>query len=345
MSAPTFTVRSRGDRVAVRLHRRSLVVLAVLTMLLCALAVVGLSTGDFGIPLDEVLRAVFGQGEPGTTFIVETLRAPRVLTALLVGAAFGASGAIFQSLTANPLGSPDVIGFTYGSAAGGLFAITVLHAEAAGIAACAVVGGLTTAVVVYGLSYRNGGVQPFRLILVGLGVGYTVLSVNFYLITRATLSDAYTAQRWQLGSLNSTDWTGLRTLAIALVVLVPIVMVLARPLRAMEVGDDASRALGIPVERDRMVIAFVGVVLAAVATATAGPIAFVALTAPQIARRLTGAAGPGLAASAMTGAVILIASDLVAQRLLPTDLPVGLVTGLVGGTYLAWLLTRRRTIG
>lgn len=345
MSAATITLRSRRGRLAVRIHRRSVVVLGLLTVLLLALAILGLSTGDFGIPLPDVVRAVVGQGDPGITFIVETLRAPRVVTALLVGAAFGVSGAMFQSLTANPLGSPDVIGFTYGSAAGGLFAIIVLHAEAGGIAASAVIGGLATAALVYGLSFRNGGVQPFRLILVGLGVGYTVLSFNFYLITRASLSDAYTAQRWQLGSLNATDWTQLRTLAVVLVVLVPVVIALARPLRAMEVGDDASRALGIPVERSRLLVALVGVILAAVATATAGPIAFVALTAPQIARRLTGAAGPGLAVSAVTGAVILIASDLVAQRLLPTDLPVGLVTGLVGGTYLAWLLTRRRNIG
>lgn len=344
MSAATLRLRLSGGRVVLRVHRRSLVVAAGLVLLALVLSGIGLATGDFTLSPGEVLRAVFGMGDPSTSFIVEQLRAPRVLVALGVGAAFGGAGAIFQSLTSNPLGSPDVIGFTYGSATGGLFAITVLHLEAAGISLFAVIGGLLTAVVVYALSYRQG-LQAFRLVLVGLGVGYTVLSVNWYLLTRASLSDAFTAQRWLLGSLNATDWTQVRVLSVALIVLLPAVIGLSRSLGAMEVGDDASRALGIPVERDRALLALVGVMLAAVGTAAAGPVAFVALSAPQIARRLTTAAGPGIAVSALTGAVVLIASDLVAQRLLPQDLPVGLVTGLVGGTYLAWLLTRRKGIG
>lgn len=344
MSAGIVRVRVAGGRVAVRLRRRSLLVAAALSVLALLLALLGLATGEFDLPLGEVVQALIGRGDPGTAFIVERLRLPRVVLALLVGGAFGASGAIFQSLTGNPLGSPDVIGFTYGSATGGLIAITVLHVDALGIALCAVAGGVTTALVVYGLAYRRG-VQAFRLVLVGLGVGYTVLSVNWYLLTQATLSDAYTAQRWLVGSLNGADWPTVRVLAIALLLLGPAVVAIARPLGAMEVGDDASRALGIPVERDRAGIALLGVLLAAVATAATGPIAFVALAAPQIARRLTGAAGPGIAVSAITGAAILVASDLVAQRVLPTDLPVGLVTGFIGGTYLVWLLTRRKAIG
>lgn len=343
MSA-TLLLRTPGGRVSLRVQRRSLVVALALLLVIVVLAVIGLSTGDYAIPLDEVVKAVVGQGDSGTAFVIETLRAPRVLIALMVGGAFGASGAIFQSLTANPLGSPDVIGFTYGSATGGLFAITVLHYDAPGIAALACAGGLITALVVYGLAYRKG-LQAFRLVLVGLGVGYTVLSINWYLITRANLSDAYTAQRWLLGSLNSTDWSQVRVLALALLLIVPCVVALSRSLKAMEVGDDASRALGLPLERNRALLALVGVLLAAVGTATAGPIAFVALSAPQIGRRLTGAAGPGILIAALTGAVVLIASDLVAQRVLPNDLPVGLITGLVGGSYLAWLLTRRKGIG
>jgi iron complex transport system permease protein len=339
-----LTVRT-AHGISVRVRRRSVAVAAALVAVGAALAVVALATGDFAVPLRDVVAALVGGGDPGAAFVVRTLRLPRVLTAVLVGAAFGASGAIFQSLTANPLGSPDVIGFTYGAATGGIVAILAVSAAAGTVGLFAVAGGVLTALVVYGLSYRHGGVQPFRLVLVGLGVSYTMLSVNAYLITRASLTDALVAQRWLLGSVNAADWTTVRALGVAVALLLPLVVLLSRPLAAMEVGDDASVALGVRVQLQRPAVAFAGVGLAAVATAAAGPVAFVALAAPQIGRRLTGATGPNVTVAAITGAVLMLAADLVAQRLLPENLPVGLVTGLVGGAYLAWLLVGRRGRG
>jgi iron complex transport system permease protein len=337
----TSVLTLRSARLSVKLRRRTLLVAALLVVVVLVLLVLGLSTGEFPVPPGDVLAVAFGTADPGTTFVVGTLRAPRALIAVLVGVAFGASGAIFQSLTQNPLGSPDVIGFTYGSATGGILAVLVGDGEPKTVAACAVVGGVLTAVAVYLLAYR-GGLLPFRLVLVGLGVGYTMLSVNAYLITRASLTDALVAQRWLLGSVNGADWTQVNALAAAFVVLMPCAALISRPLAAMEVGDDASRSLGMRLELLRPMIVLIGVALAAVATAASGPVGFVALTAPQISRRLTGAAGPGIVVAAITGAVLMLGADLTAQRLLPKDLPVGLVTGLIGGAYLTWLLTSRR---
>jgi iron complex transport system permease protein len=169
-----------------------------------------------------------------------------------------------------------------------------------------------------------------------------VMSVNWYLISRASLPDALVADRWLLGSVNGADWTTVRALVLALAVLVPLLALLSRPLVAMEAGDDTSLAQGVRVQTLRPAIALVGVALAAVGTAAAGPVAFVAFMAPPIARRLTRAAGPNVTVAALCGAALLVGADLVAQRL-PTPVPVGLVTGLIGGAYLAWLLTRRRT--
>jgi iron complex transport system permease protein len=338
-SLSSLTLRSA--HFSLRVRRRTLVVAALLGLLVLLLAVVGLATGDFLVPPGDVLAVVFGTADPGTTFIVGTLRAPRVLIAVLVGVAFGASGAIFQSLTSNPLGSPDVIGLSYGTATGGIIAVLFGDGEPATVAAGAVTGGMLTAAAVYLLAYR-GGLLPFRLVLVGLGVGYTLLSVNAYLITRASLTDALVAQRWLLGSVNGADWSQVRALGLAVAVLLPCVALISRPLIAMEVGDDASLALGMRLSLLRPLIVLVGVALTAVATAAAGPVGFVALAAPQISRRLTGAAGPGVAVAAITGAVLMLGADLTAQRLLPQDLPVGLVTGLIGGAYLTWLLTSRR---
>jgi iron complex transport system permease protein len=326
--------------LSMRLHRRSLLVAAAVVAAMLALAVGALTTGDFPVSVRDVLASLLGGGDAGTSFIVRTLRAPRVLTAALVGAAFGASGAVFQSLTGNPLGSPDVIGFTYGAATGGIVAILLISPEPGTVAPFAVAGGLLTAAAVYALSWRHGGVQPFRLVLVGLGIGYTMLSVNAYLVTRAEVADALQAQRWLLGSVNGADWATVRTLGLALTVLLPLLALLSRPLAAMELGDDASAALGVRVQRARTAVALVGVCLAAAGVAAAGPVAFVALAAPQIGRRLTGVTGPGVTVAALTGAALLVGADLTAQRLLPENLPVGLVTGFVGGGYLVSLLLR-----
>jgi iron complex transport system permease protein len=148
-----------------------------------------------------------------------------------------------------------------------------------------------------------------------------------------------------IGSVNGRGWEHVWQVAAALAVLVPAALALARPMALLEMGDDAARALGVHAERSRLALVLVGVGLTAVATASTGPIAFVALAAPQIARRLTRSAEPGLIPAAAMGALLLAASDLAAQRLLSVDLPVGIMTGAVGGLYLGWLLFsgRRRT--
>jgi iron complex transport system permease protein len=321
-------------------HPRSVIVCATLLALSCAVAVLSIGTGEFPLSAGEVLATLAGGGDPASAFIVETLRMPRVLTALLVGGAFGIAGAIFQSISRNPLGSPDIIGFTVGSVTGAALVILLVGGTAFQIALGAVGGGLATAVVVYLLALR-GGVQGYRLVLVGIGVSAVLQAVNAYLIARAAREDAYQVAHWMIGSVNGRGWEHVWPVAAALAVLVPAALALARPLALLELGDDAARALGVRAERSRLALVLIAVGLTAVATASTGPIAFVALAAPQIARRLTRSAAPGLVPAALMGALLLAAGDLAAQRLLGADLPVGVMTGALGGVYLAWLLTRR----
>ena len=180
-----------------------------------------------------------------------------------------------------------------------------------------------TAVIVYALSFK-GGVQGYRLVLVGIGMAAVLVAVTDYLLTRSTLEEALSAQVWLTGTLNGRGWEHVRPIAAALVVLVPATVLLMRPLRALELGDDHAHALGVAVERTRLALIFVAVALAAVATASAGPIVFVALAAPQIARRLTRVSGPGVGCAALTGAVLLLAADTASQRVFGgVDLPVG----------------------
>jgi iron complex transport system permease protein len=339
-----LVLRTRGGGLSVRVPMRPVLVGAGLALLTAALAVVAIGIGDYPVSPGEVIDTLLGGGSRATSFIIETLRLPRVLCAVLVGIALGISGAMFQSLTNNPLGSPDIVGFTTGSAVGALVVITVLGGSGLQVSAGALAGGLLTAVLVYGLAFKRG-VTGHRLILIGIGISALAMAAIDYLLTRARIEEAVAATVWLVGSLNGRGWDQVRPLAGALVVLVPAALLLARPLRLLEMGDDAARALGLRVEPARVAIVLVAVALVAIATTAAGPIAFVALAAPQLARRLALLPNPGLATSALMGAALVLASDIAAQRLMPTQLPVGLMTGVTGGLYLAWLLVAERKRG
>jgi len=305
---------------------------------------VSVSAGDFPIPLVDVVPAIFGYGNADSDFIVRTLRLPRALTAVLVGAAFGLSGAIFQSLARNPLASPDIIGITAGASAAAVFMIVAVGAGGATVAVGAFGGALATAVAIYLLAYRRG-VSSHRLVLVGIGVGAVLASVTSYLLTRAEVFDAQRATVWLTGSLNGRGWEHVRPVGLAMMVLFPAVVALARPLRALQLGDDAAKGLGVGVERCRAALVVAGVGLAAVATASAGPVAFVAFVAAPIARRLV-KAPLTLVPAALSGAVLVLVADLVGRRAFaPTELPVGIITGVIGAPYLLWLLARSNRVG
>ncbi|MEW6152943.1 MAG: iron chelate uptake ABC transporter family permease subunit [Actinomycetota bacterium] len=306
---------------------------------------VSISVGDFPIPLAEVVPAVFGYGDTDAFFIVNTLRLPRVLTGALVGAAFGLSGAVFQSLARNPLASPDIIGVNAGAAAAAVLVIVVVGGTSTQVSLGALAGALATAVAVYLLAYRRG-VTGYRLVLVGIGVTAMLSSITSYLLTRAEIFQAHQATVWLTGSLNGRGWEHVRPVTLALVLLLPLTLGLGRQLRALQLGDDAARGLGTRVEAARAGLIISGVGLAAVATASAGPVAFVALVSPQIARRLVGGATAALGPAALSGAALMLLSDLAARRLFaPTELPVGVVTAVIGAPYLIWLLARANRIG
>ncbi|MFE1793569.1 FecCD family ABC transporter permease [Streptomyces sp. NPDC059525] len=330
---------------SLRVEPRALLGGLLLVAATLVLAVVLIGTGDFEIAPGDVVRTLLGDGTPADDFIVNDLRLPRVLVAILVGAALGMSGAVFQSVSRNPLGSPDLLGFGYGSAVGALVVITVFKGGATEVALGAVVGGVLTGAVVYLLAYKKG-IQGYRLVLVGIGASAVLVAVIQYLIAKAQLIEATRAMVWLTGSLAGRDWAQVWPLLAACAVLFPLVLGQGRALRVIEMGDDAAYALGVPVERTRMLLMLAAVLLTTAAAAAAGPISFVALAAPQLARRLTRSPGSNLLTGALMGTVLLLASDLASQRAFGADqLPVGVVTGLVGGVYLLWLLVMERRAG
>jgi iron complex transport system permease protein len=303
-----------------------------------------ISIGDFRIPLADVVPAILGTGDPAAQFIVGELRLPRALAGALVGAAFGLSGALFQTMARNPLASPDFIGITSGASLAAVFGIVVLHASGNAIVVAAFVGALTSAAAIYLLAWKRG-LSSYRLVLVGIGVAAAVDAGTAYLLTKARIYDVQSAVVWLTGSLNGRTWSDVQPLGLAMVVLVPVTLALGPSLRLLMLGDDAAAGLGLRVERARLVLVLLAVTLTALATAAAGPVEFVALLAAPIARRLVGSP-LAVVPSALVGAVLVLAADVVARQALPTTaLPVGVVTGIVGAPYLLWLLARSNRVG
>jgi len=326
--------------LAVRVSARSVLVCALLAVVAVAAATAAVLLGEIQVGLPRLLVTLTGGGSAFEEYLVLDSRLPRVVTALLVGLALGISGAVFQTVSRNPLGSPDVIGFETGAATGGLVALLVVGGGVAGASVGAVLGGMATAVVVYALALRNG-LDGLRLVLIGVGLGALLLSVNALLIVRADVYDAQEAGGWLVGNLAGASWDGIGWLAPLVLALCAGALALSRPLTIAELADDSAAGLGQRTDRLRLTAITVGVLLSSLAVAAAGPIAFVALSAPQIARRLTAASGPNLLASGLAGATLLVLADHAARELFqPRQVPVGVVTGLVGGVFLAWLLTR-----
>jgi iron complex transport system permease protein len=344
MAAPLWPTRVRVLRgpgsVRMLVDTRAAVTAIILLLIVVAASALALSLGESAISPADVFGALAGQGDAGTIRIVTEWRLPRVVLAVVGGASLALSGAIFQSLTRNPLGSPDIIGFSTGAYTGALVVSLVLGASTLLMPLGAIVGGLATALAVYLLAFRRG-VQGFRLIVVGIAVSAMLVAVNAYLLVQASLEQAVSGAIWGAGSLNGARWPDALPVIVALVVLAPVCALLARRLTVLELGDEHARMLGVPVERTRLTLLLVGVGLVAVITAIAGPITFVALAAPQIAKRIVGASGPALLTSSLVGAALLLGSDVIAQRVIaPAQFPVGVVTACLGGAYLVWLLTR-----
>ncbi|MDT0329656.1 FecCD family ABC transporter permease [Nocardiopsis lambiniae] len=328
-----------GRTVALPVHPRSVLWCLLLLLIVLGVAVATLSLGRLGIPLPRLPVVVSGGGEGTEAFVFGRLRGPRLTVALGTGAALGLSGALFQSVTRNPLGSPDVIGLGAGAGAGAACAALLMP----GIVPAPVGAllGATLAMVVVASVTGTGLRHPGRLIVAGIGVAAMAQAFTHFVVSVMARDQASVLSAYINGSLGARDWGHAAIIWGAVLLSVPLLMFLAGPIAVNEMGDELSDALGASAGRTRTLAIGLSVVLSAAAVAVAGPIAFVALTAPQIARRLSRAPGPNLVLSAITGALVLAAADLAVQRSPIGDgLPVGLFTMALGGVYLGYLLIR-----
>ena len=347
MSAPPILARRAlrvGPASAVWRPRAVLVPVALVAVVLLLVAL-DVGRGDFPISVPDVVGTLLGGGTQVDRYIVLQVRLPRSLTGALVGVAFGMAGALTQSVARNPLASPDLLGISYGAAAaavatlvlgggavGGLF-------TALGVPLAALLGGLVSAAAIYALAWRQG-ISGFRLVLVGVAVAAVLSSVTSYLLIVGDLNRAAQAQIWLVGSLNGRDWAQVLPVGLVVGAAALLFPVTSASLRALRLGEDTARSLGVRLQRAQAGHLAAAVALASVAVAAAGPVPFVALIAPQIALRLLRSAGPPLLAGGLVGAVLVVGADVVSRSVLPSTLPVGVVTAAVGAPYLMFLLAR-----
>jgi iron complex transport system permease protein len=326
-----------------RTARRRLVV-GVLAALIVVAYAVSLSVGQTYYSPKDVLGVVLGQHIDGASFTVGRLRLPRATLAVLAGLCFGVGGVAFQTMLRNPLASPDIIGISAGASAAAAFAIIILGLGATQVSIFAIVAGLGIALLVYGLSFR-GGVVGTRLILIGIGIAAMLDSLTAYVLSKAAQWDLQEASRWLTGSLNGARWSEVVPVAIALAVLAPVLLTQSRNLSTSQLGDDAASALGVRVERTRIIVIIAAVGLIAFATAAAGPIAFVAFLSGPIAARIVGPGASLLIPSALVGSLLVVVADFLGQYAFDVRYPVGVITGVLGAPYLVYLIVRTNRSG
>lgn len=304
-----------------------------------ALMLWSVTLGAVELSIREVWDASFGRGDSRTLLVVQTLRWPRTLVAVGVGFALAMSGALFQGIARNPLVSPDIIGINAGATMMAVLWLVVAN-TATGLPLATFLGAIVTAVVIYVLSWR-GGVSPNRLILVGIGISAMATAVSSYIMVIFPIEQVRPAIVWTMGSVYASNWVDVRLVWIFMVATIPIAALFMAPLRSMMLGDHVTRSLGVPLEQTRLTIILVGCALAAIAVAIAGPIGFIALMVPHMARMIAGPHSAGvLVFTGVLGGIVLLISDVLAQHFLPVTLPVGVVTSAVGAPYFLYLLYR-----
>ncbi|MBD2258225.1 iron ABC transporter permease [Pseudanabaena sp. FACHB-2040] len=342
-SKPWLSIRPHHLPLSFRVDRRVPAVLTTLGLVALASLVLNVSQGEYPVPLLEVVKTLLGiPANPDYAFVVQTLRLPRALVALLVGMGLAVAGAILQGITRNPLAAPEIIGINSGASLVAVAIIVLLPGvSTVWLPIAAFLGGLGAAIAIYLLAWNQGS-SPVRLILIGIGLTAITAALTNLMVTFGEINAVSQALVWLTGSVYGRSWEHLWSLLPWLGVFLPLCLLLARDLDTLNLGDSLAQGLGSRVEWQRSLLLLCTVALAGASVATAGTIGFVGLMAPHLARQLVGPAHVGLIpTAALVGACIVELADLAGRLLFaPIELPCGVVTAVIGAPYFLWLLYR-----
>ncbi|GGL71368.1 FecCD family ABC transporter permease [Wenxinia marina] len=330
--------------VALRPAPSPRLVAAGLVLACAALLVAGLMSGDYALSPAEVLDTLAGDPPaPMAATVVWEFRLPRALVAFLVGAFLALSGALLQSLTRNPLADPGLVGISQGAALAVVAGAVLAPGLATGARPLLALGGaLAVAGLVLSLSRSSRDGETLRFVLIGIGLSAMIAAVTRAFLTYGTLGSAMSSLGWLAGSLHAASWVELRWLSLAALALLPALVLAVRPLSALRFGTEVATALGLRARPARAALVALAVALAGVSVAAAGPLAFVGLVTPHLARRLAPAGiGGHLALTALAGAALTAAADLAGRlAFAPVQVPAGLVTALIGVPIFVALMLR-----
>ncbi|HLT98149.1 MAG TPA: iron ABC transporter permease [Burkholderiaceae bacterium] len=330
--------------ISLLVSRRGLAAALVLLAMALMVSIGSLTVGTPTLSPAEVLAAAIGKGDPFNVFMLQELRMPRLAAGLLSGAALGVGGCLLQTLARNRLATPGIIGIDDGATA---FAVASIVAIPTSLAPpmLALLGASTAAALAFGLG--GGGARGYRFIVVGIAVGALFGALTNFMLARTSIDAANLAYPWTVGSLNARAPSTVIVLAVCLLLCLPVAKILGRQLQLLRFSDAVAIGLGTNVRRTRLTILVVTVLLTATAVAVAGPVGLISLVAPEMARHLTGHRGVPIINSALAGALLMTAADWVGRTAFaPVEIPVGVITAIVGGPYLLWILLREpRTPG
>jgi iron complex transport system permease protein len=326
------------------LHRRNyykkkkkyLIVVMFLIMIIAALMYIGLSYGKTIYSFSHIYNVLF-HGETEGAFVITTLRLPRVIIGLLAGICFGLAGNIFQKLLRNPLASPDMIGISTGASVAAVFAILILQLSGLIVSLIAIIFGMFISLLIVLLSYHHG-YSNNRLILIGIGMRAMLSAMISWMLIRTSEYDVGNALRWLSGSLNTVNMNDAFSLLIVTIIACVLIAIMNNGLSVMGLGEELPVSLGVNTKTLRISLVIVGLMLVAFATSITGPIASVSFLSGPIAGRILRNGKNNMAATACIGAILVLASDLIAQYGLSSRYPVGVVTGMLGAPYLLYLI-------
>ncbi|PGH46800.1 iron chelate uptake ABC transporter family permease subunit [Streptomyces sp. Ru87] len=341
---PADALPLRAGTLSWLFPRRTALVSLALTAVIAVVVVLATLASSTGMSLTESVRGLLGTGDFATNMIVQDLRLPRIVVGLLVGAALGISGCLLQTLAGNRLATPDVIGVNEGATAVVVASVVGSSTAMVGDWWLGPVGAVAAAVLVV-FAAGGMGTRGYRVLVVGIGVSTVVGAVGDLVMSRQNQSSAGGIFLWSVGSLSGRDYGVAVPLLICLAVLVPLALASGNRLGALRFDDDTASALGVDVRLVRGVALTLAVLLAGVAVGVGGPISFVALAAPVVASRLCGPDRVPVAGSALLGAALTAGADALGRVVAPVEIPVGVVTSVLGGPFLLWVLFGKEKTG
>jgi iron complex transport system permease protein len=344
-------VRIGKDFASFLFDRKALLTLLSLSAVTIVIFFISAGMGEMKISPWAVFQALIGNGTESDALIVMSFRMPRIVMALLVGIALAVAGSILQGLIRNPLASPEILGITGGAGVAVVLFLAIFSDRSGALTISiqwlplgAFAGATIAALIVYSLSWKDGGVPQLRLVLVGIGMSALTKALTTLFMILGPIHQASQANIWLTGTVYGSNWKNVAILAPWTFILVAITLISARKLNVQELGDELAIGLGSQVQRQRLFLLLLCTALIGGAVAFAGAIGFVGLMAPHIARRLVGSAfGALLPVSALIGALLVLVADLIGRiAFSPLEVPAGVFTAAIGAPYFIYLLYKSR---